>query len=190
MGILDSTGDKMLLGRQKMWPKGKSQHLDPADGLPGMYSCLAGFIEPGESFEDAVRREVLEEAGVEVGPVSYSSCQPWPFPANLMVGCFGRAKENQKIRLDLDNELEHAEWFPREVVVRIATSAGGSTFTRGDFKQLDDATKGKLTVDEGAADHTDPYAAFTRMPPETAIAGKLMRQWALGAHAVHLVSNL
>lgn len=56
MGILDETGDKILLGRQKSWPK-------------GMYSCLAGFVEPGESFEDAVRREVLEEAGVEVGPV-------------------------------------------------------------------------------------------------------------------------
>jgi NAD+ diphosphatase len=56
MGILSSDGDKMLLGRQKTWPK-------------GMYSCLAGFIEPGESFEDAVRREVLEEAGIEVGPV-------------------------------------------------------------------------------------------------------------------------
>jgi NAD+ diphosphatase len=56
MGILNSSGDKMLLGRQTKWPK-------------GMYSCLAGFIEPGESFEDAVRREVMEEAGIEVGPV-------------------------------------------------------------------------------------------------------------------------
>jgi NAD+ diphosphatase len=56
MGILDSTGEHMLLGRQKSWPK-------------GMYSCLAGFVEPGESFEDAVRREVMEEAGIEVGPV-------------------------------------------------------------------------------------------------------------------------
>ena len=56
MGILDNTGESMLMGRQKSWPK-------------GMYSCLAGFIEPGESFEDAVRREVLEEAGVDVGPV-------------------------------------------------------------------------------------------------------------------------
>lgn len=56
MGILDEAGDRMLLGRQKSWPK-------------GMYSCLAGFIEPGESFEEAVRREVLEEAGIVVGPV-------------------------------------------------------------------------------------------------------------------------
>jgi NAD+ diphosphatase len=56
MGILDPTGDQILMGRQKAWPK-------------GMYSCLAGFVEPGESFEDAVRREVLEEAGVDVGPV-------------------------------------------------------------------------------------------------------------------------
>jgi NAD+ diphosphatase len=150
-----------------------------------MYSCLAGFIEPGESFEEAVRREVLEEAGVEVGPVSYSSCQPWPFPANLMVGCFGRAKEGQKIRLDLDKELEHCEWFPREVVARIAASKEGSVFTRGDYNQLNKITKGK--EDEG---EDDPYASFTRLPPDTAIAGKLMRQWALGAHAVHLVSNM
>jgi NAD+ diphosphatase len=155
-----------------------------------MYSCLAGFIEPGESFEEAVRREVLEEAGIEVGPVSYSSCQPWPFPANLMVGCYGRAKEDQKIRLDLDNELEHAEWFPREVVERVATSKDGTKFGRGDYKQLNDAVKGKAQEIVQEHNAIDPYATFTRMPPDTAIAGKLMRQWALGAHAVHLVSNL
>jgi NAD+ diphosphatase len=85
MGILDETGDRMLLGRNKSWPK-------------GMYSCLAGFIEPGESFEEAVRREVLEEAGIVVGPVRYGSSQPWPYPANLMVGCYGRAPGGQTIR--------------------------------------------------------------------------------------------
>lgn len=178
----------MLLGRQKAWPKGEFLSISLT---PGMYSCLAGFIEPGESFEEAVRREVLEEAGIEVGPVSYSSSQPWPYPANLMVGCYGRAKEGQKIRLDLDKELEHAEWFPREVVAAVGSSATGSKFTRGDYKQIEDAQKGKIDLDaEPECEHVDPYAAFTKIPPETAIAGKLMRQWALGAHAVHLVSNL
>lgn len=74
MGILNEAGDKMLLGRQKSWPKGMSHsyvsQISQRLTLElGMYSCLAGFIEPGESFEDAVRREVLEEAGIVVGPV-------------------------------------------------------------------------------------------------------------------------
>lgn len=151
-----------------------------------MYSCLAGFIEPGESFEEAVRREVLEEAGIEVGPVRYGSSQPWPYPANLMVGFYGRAQEGQQIRLDLDNELEDAQFFPREVVAAICNSASGSKFTKDDYKQLDNVTKGK--VDESAP--ADDYAHFTRVPPETAIAGVLMRQWALGQHAMHLVSKI
>ena len=72
MGILNQAGDKILLGRQAKWPKGLTPGLsnrNEADETIGMYSCLAGFVEPGESFEDAVRREVMEEAGIEVGPV-------------------------------------------------------------------------------------------------------------------------
>ncbi|WVO14472.1 hypothetical protein L204_102107 [Cryptococcus depauperatus] len=183
MGILDSTGDKMLLGRNKAWPK-------------GMYSCLAGFIEPGESFEDAVRREVLEEAGIEVGPVRYSSSQPWPFPANLMVGCFGRAKDGQKIRLDLDNELEDAQWFSRSTIKTIMSSSEASTYTRLDLQKLDDRSNqsiaaalapaerksGDVVGDEGRKNE------FTKIPPDTAIAGVLMRQWALGD--LDLISRL
>jgi NADH pyrophosphatase NudC (nudix superfamily) len=93
MAVLDPTREKILLGRQKIWPK-------------KFYSCLAGFIESGETIEEAVRREVYEEAGIEVGEVYYHSTQPWPYPSSLMIGMIGIAKENQTIRCDLDNELE------------------------------------------------------------------------------------
>jgi len=91
-----------LLGRQAGWP-------------PGRYSTLAGFVEPGEALEDAVRREVAEESGVEVGEVYYHSSQPWPLPASLMVGFMARAI-SPAIRLR-DDELEDARWFtPRQIV--------------------------------------------------------------------------
>ncbi|KAJ2969988.1 hypothetical protein NUW54_g12836 [Trametes sanguinea] len=67
---------------------------------------MAGFIEPGESFEDAVKRELWEEAGVKAWDVRYHSTQPWPYPANLMVGFYARANSSQPLRTDLDNELE------------------------------------------------------------------------------------
>lgn len=93
MLILD--GDRVLLGRQAGWPD-------------KMYSLLAGFIEPGETIEEAVRREVGEEAGIQVGEVHYVTSQPWPFPASLMLGCSGRAK-SQQITID-PHELEDALW--------------------------------------------------------------------------------
>ena len=89
-------GDSILLGRQKPWK-------------PGMYSALAGFVEPGETIEDAARREVFEEAGIVVGAVHYVTSQPWPFLSNLMIGLIGEA-ETSDIRLD-QNELEDARWF-------------------------------------------------------------------------------
>jgi NAD+ diphosphatase len=91
--------DRVLLGRQKNW-------------AAGLYSTLAGFVEPGESLEDAVRREVFEEAGVAVGRVAYHSSQPWPFPASLMIGFVGEALDDA-IELATD-ELEDARWFSRE----------------------------------------------------------------------------
>jgi len=95
-----------LLGRQAGWP-------------PGRYSTLAGFIEPGEALEDAVRREVMEESGVLVGEVSYHSSQPWPMPASLMVG-FTAVARDPAIRLR-DRELEDARWFtPRQIADGIA----------------------------------------------------------------------
>jgi NAD+ diphosphatase len=89
----------ILLGRQAAWK-------------PGMYSALAGFVEPGETIEDAARREVFEEAGVRVGSVRYVSSQPWPFPSNLMIGLVGEAL-SQEITRDAA-ELEDARWFSRE----------------------------------------------------------------------------
>jgi NAD+ diphosphatase len=95
-----------LLGRQASWP-------------PGRYSTLAGFVEPGESLEDAVRREVAEEAGVIVDDVRYHSSQPWPMPASLMVGFIATAV-SRRINMR-DHELEDARWFtPQQIVDGIA----------------------------------------------------------------------
>ncbi|MFW5679361.1 MAG: NAD(+) diphosphatase [Pseudomonadota bacterium] len=94
--ILVSHGDHCLLGRSARF-------------APGMYSTLAGFVEPGESLEDTVRREVFEEAGVEVVSMRYRSSQPWPFPASLMLGFHGTAR-SLDLTIDQD-ELEDARWF-------------------------------------------------------------------------------
>jgi len=96
--MLVSSGDKALLGRQKHF-------------LPGMYSCLAGFVEAAETIEDAVRREILEESGIHVTDVNYYMTQPWPYPSSLMIGCSARAT-NEDIVVDR-TELEDARWFDR-----------------------------------------------------------------------------
>ena len=97
--VLVADGDRCLLGRQASWP-------------PGRYSTIAGFVEPGESLEDAVAREVLEETAVHVRSVNYHSSQPWPFPSSLMVGFHATADSSQPVQVT--NELEHARWFTRE----------------------------------------------------------------------------
>jgi NAD+ diphosphatase len=96
--------DVCLLGRQPRFPK-------------GMYSALAGFVEPGETIEAAVRREICEEAGVVCGAVQYFASQPWPFPASLMIGCFAKA-EGRAVKVDRV-ELEDARWFSREEAVAL-----------------------------------------------------------------------
>ena len=87
---------------------------------PGLHSCLAGYVEPGESIEEAVRRETWEEAGLRVGQVRYRSSQPWPFPSTLMIGCFAEALPGE-VRIDT-SEIESARWFTlmelREAVQR------------------------------------------------------------------------
>jgi NAD+ diphosphatase len=100
--MLITRGNRVLIGRQAAWP-------------PGMYSLLAGFMEPGESIEAAVRRETFEEAGIPVGAVYYLSSQPWPFPSSLMIGCAGAALADD-IRRD-PAELEAARWASREEVL-------------------------------------------------------------------------
>ena len=93
--MLVSDGDRMLLGRQASWPE-------------GMYSTLAGFVDQGESVEEAVAREVREESGIVVGRVTYFGSEPWPFPGSLMLGFFAEAATHDIVRGD---ELEDVRWF-------------------------------------------------------------------------------
>ncbi len=101
---------RALLGRQPAFP-------------PGRYSALAGFLEPGESIEEAVAREIGEEAGIAVTDVRYVASQPWPFPSSLMIACTARATDDE-IVLDR-NELEDAIWVPREVVRAVLAGEPG-----------------------------------------------------------------
>lgn len=97
--MLAVDGDRCLLGRSKRFPA-------------EMWSCLAGFVEPGESLEEAVRRETLEEAGVRTGRIAYFASQPWPYPMSLMIGCFAQA-ETTELVIDR-KELEDARWVSRD----------------------------------------------------------------------------
>jgi NAD+ diphosphatase len=99
--MLTVDGERCLLGRQSRF-------------VSGVWSCLAGFVEPGESIEEAVRREVREEAGIACGRVRYFASQPWPFPMSLMIGCHAEALSSS-IVID-QAELEDARWFTREEV--------------------------------------------------------------------------
>ena len=149
MAIISADGTKVLLGRQRRWPQ-------------YWYSTLAGFQEPGESIEEAVRREVWEESGVTVGRVVLHSSQPWPFPASLMIGAIGQAMpgDGEKIFLGHDAELESAKWFPLEEV-KEALVTGTSNMGEG-------PPAGYV---EGAL----------KLPPQTAIANRLItavvEQW-------------
>jgi NTP pyrophosphohydrolases containing a Zn-finger, probably nucleic-acid-binding len=102
--MLAVKGDRCLLGRSHRF-------------APGMYSCLAGFMEPGETIEAAVRRETFEESGVRVGPVRYVASQPWPFPFSLMIGCIAEA-ETEEVERDTA-ELEDCRWFSRAEVLQM-----------------------------------------------------------------------
>jgi NAD+ diphosphatase len=119
--VLVTDGERALLGRQPSWP-------------PGRYSTIAGFVEPGESLEDAVAREVREETGVEVDEVEYHSSQPWPFPSSLMLGFMAHARRTEILRLD--DELEDARWYTR---AEIAGGAVGLPFNHSiSFRLIED----------------------------------------------------
>jgi NAD+ diphosphatase len=98
--LVHDGGDRVVLGRQAVWP-------------PGRFSILAGFVEPGESAEAAVEREVLEEVGLRVTDIRYVGSQPWPFPQSLMLGFVARAEDPGDLVLDPD-EIEEARWFSRD----------------------------------------------------------------------------
>ncbi|KAI0887155.1 NUDIX hydrolase domain-like protein [Annulohypoxylon maeteangense] len=142
MAVVSADGSKLLLGRNKRFP-------------PNWYSTLAGFLEPGESIEEAVRRETWEESGVTVGRVVIHSSQPWPYPANLMIGAIGQAAPGgETIHLGHDEELTDAKWFT-----------------------LDEVREG---IANGVSALGDPAPSeykegSLRLPPQTAIANQLIQ---------------
>jgi NAD+ diphosphatase len=131
--------DKCLMGRQSHFP-------------PGMYSALAGFIEPGETMEDAVRREVMEEAGIRVGRVDYVMSQPWPFPSSLMIGCVAEGLSDE-ITID-EQEIETARWITKSEAAA-ALKRGNPYDNEGEVADL-------------------------FIPPPIAIAYHLLREWVEG----------
>jgi len=136
--MLTVAGDKCLLGRSPHFP-------------PGMYSALAGFVEAGESFEMAVRRETFEESGIRVGKVTYHASQPWPFPHTLMIGCYGEALDDE-IEADME-ELEDCRWFTRDEI---------------------------LATMDGNGPKNEDGSPTLFIPPKMAIAHRLLTDWATG----------
>lgn len=119
MLVIDEENDRCLLGRNNQFPE-------------GMYSCLAGFVEPGETIENAVRRETQEESGIELGQVRIYASQPWPVPHSLMIGCFAQA---QSLDITFDtNELADCRWFDRaetEAMLKRTMGEPGSAPPKG-----------------------------------------------------------
>jgi NAD+ diphosphatase len=137
--------ERCLLGRNRRRPGRR-------------FSCLAGFMEPGESLEEAVRREVFEEAAIRVGRVRYLASQPWPFPSNLMLGCLAEAI-SEEIAVDPE-ELAEARWFEREEVRTMVSRA----------------------AEDPAGDAADPERPS--LPGPIAIAHQICRRWAFGGEAI------
>lgn len=127
-------GNSVLMGRSPHWPD-------------GMYSLLAGFVEPGETIEAAVRREVFEEAGISVGDVRYLASQPWPFPNSLMFGCEGIASSHE-ITID-PNEIEDAVWVSREDMMDAIAGL------RDDMKPARKGSIARFLIEKWLADELD-----------------------------------
>eukprot|EP01120_Amphizonella_sp_Union-15-10_P010875 TRINITY_DN450_c0_g1_i1.p1 TRINITY_DN450_c0_g1~~TRINITY_DN450_c0_g1_i1.p1 ORF type:complete len:146 (-),score=31.06 TRINITY_DN450_c0_g1_i1:54-491(-) len=142
MLVLSPDGKKCLLGRQKRFPK-------------GLFTCLAGFIEPGETIEEGVRREAEEEAGVAIGKVNYFSSQPWPMQGGqLMIGCYAHAL-SVNIQVD-QQELEDAMWVDAETL--------------------------KKAIQESLVEDSFFKSENFRIPPPLAIAHKLCVAWVEGTN--------
>lgn len=141
VAVVSHDASRILVGRQRRWP-------------PHWYSTLAGFCEPAESVEEAVRREVWEEAGVTLGRVVIHSTQPWPYPANLMIGAVAQTvPEGERIDLGNDPELDDARWVSFDEVreaLRVGTSGLG---------------------EEAGPEYRE---GGLRLPPRTAIANQLL----------------
>lgn len=153
--MLISRGDQCLLGQ----PNG------PIAGS-GFYTSLAGFVDQGESIEEAVRRETLEEAGIPVGKVHYHSSQPWPFPHTLMIGCHGEALSDE-INMDTD-EMADVRWFSREEVREILTT------------QADAPQQLPQQLSKPGAEAKDDAPPPVRVPGPMAIAHHLITSWVDG----------
>ena len=139
--MLAVKGERCLLGRGRRRPGSR-------------FSCLAGFMEPGETLEEAVRREILEESGIEVGRVHYLASQPWPFPSSLMMGFLAEAL-SEEITIDPD-EIAEARWFERDEV--------------------------RAMVERSRSD--DPVPGVVTLPPPLAIGHQIARRWAFGLDTV------
>lgn len=133
-----------------MWPKGR-------------FSCIAGFLEPSESIEETAYREVLEEAGVPVGRITYHSSQPWPFPSQLMVGCHAQAM-TEDVR-PIDSELEEVKWFTKEEI-RVALA-------NHDLSQLSETSLS-----------SHPQLTDLTLAPAQSLAHQLIKSWVDGQAGV------
>ncbi|KAJ9078817.1 NADH pyrophosphatase, variant 3 [Entomophthora muscae] len=145
--VVSKDGQRTLLGRKSVWPKKR-------------FSCVAGFLEPSESIEEAAYREIVEETGVTVGKVLYHSSQPWPFPGNLMVGCHAQAVD-ETIN-PVDDELEEIKWFSREEVLVALHKLNDTQWLEASEKE-------------------DLDQVPLLLPPSYSIAFQLIKSWAEGA---------
>ncbi|EER89166.1 hypothetical protein BDA96_10G035200 [Sorghum bicolor] len=170
MLVIDKENDRALLSRQSRF-------------VPRMWSCLAGFIEPGESLEEAVRRETWEETGIEVGQVVYHSSQPWPvgpntMPCQLMMGFFAYAK-TLEIKVD-KQELEDAQWHSREDIKKALTFAEYEKAQRTNAAKVNQickgAEKGQSLSGDFKVESGEPAPMF--VPGPFAIAHHLISAWA------------
>ena len=170
--VLVTHGEYALLGRQSAW-------------VPGRFSCLAGFVEMGETLEDSVVREVFEESGVRVNrdTISYIASQPWPFPQSLMLGFHAEAESVSgglpEVNIDA-NEIEHAMWVSRAELRDIVTLRGQDGSALAQLDAMAYENEGKARAERASKDAnalgTDPNQIIT-VPGPYALAWQLINSW-------------